>query len=410
MDHPFYNASDFGGSKIVYPFSTKYEVGGNFANGKTTYEYDFELDDIIESSYPDPMSLVDLSWKSGHLISEKNFKLLANDEYQCVKEKLFTYTSFYTDTTFGLKVGKKKIYTIQILPSINTFPHCGEDFNKDYYYFEYPLYSAAKKLTKSIEKDYSENINGQPVVAETNYFYDNLQTLLQTRTESVNSAGETIKNIYKYPHDFVSQSPYAEMVNDRHIWSPVIEQLTYKENNVFLKSAKTNYDFWNNGVWGTNASPSLIVPQSVDLKNLNYTLETRLNLNSYDANGNLLEQQKTNDIKEVYLWGYEGQYPVAKILNSTYSIASGYITQSVLDNPSDDATLRSHLANLRNIPGTMVTTYTYKPLVGMTSQTDPAGRTIYYEYDSFNRLKTIRDQDGKVIKTIDYQYQQTNNH
>jgi YD repeat-containing protein len=141
-------------------------------------------------------------------------------------------------------------------------------------------------------------------------------------------------------------------------------------------------------------------------KDLRY--QPRLNF-VYNSSGNVVEQQKVNDVKEVYLWGYEGQYPVAKILNSTYSIASTYITQSVLDNPSDDATLRSHLANLRNIPGTMVTTYTYKPLVGMTSQTDPAGRTIYYEYDSFNRLKTIRDQDGKVIKTIDYQYQQTNN-
>ena len=55
-----------------------------------------------------------------------------------------------------------------------------------------------------------------------------------------------------------------------------------------------------------------------------------------------------------------------------------------------------------------MTTYTYDPLVGMTSQCDANNKITYYEYDSFNRLKTIRDQDGKVIKTIDYQYQQTN--
>jgi YD repeat-containing protein len=52
----------------------------------------------------------------------------------------------------------------------------------------------------------------------------------------------------------------------------------------------------------------------------------------------------------------------------------------------------------------MMTTYTYKSLVGMTSQTDPNNRTVYYDYDSFNRLSFVRDQDGKVLKKICYNY------
>jgi YD repeat-containing protein len=65
---------------------------------------------------------------------------------------------------------------------------------------------------------------------------------------------------------------------------------------------------------------------------------------------------------------------------------------------------------LRLYPATaQMTTYTYDPLIGMTSQCDASNRIIYYEYDSFGRLKTIRDQDRNVIKTIDYQYQKNYN-
>lgn len=52
-----------------------------------------------------------------------------------------------------------------------------------------------------------------------------------------------------------------------------------------------------------------------------------------------------------------------------------------------------------------MTTYTYEPLVGMTSQCDAANRITYYEYDGLQRLKYIRDQDGNILKSYEYQYQ-----
>lgn len=51
-----------------------------------------------------------------------------------------------------------------------------------------------------------------------------------------------------------------------------------------------------------------------------------------------------------------------------------------------------------------MSTYTYEPLVGMTSATDDKGRTTYYEYDTFQRLKYIRDQNWDIIKSYDYNY------
>lgn len=51
-----------------------------------------------------------------------------------------------------------------------------------------------------------------------------------------------------------------------------------------------------------------------------------------------------------------------------------------------------------------MTSYTYEPLVGMTSQSDINGNVLYYEYDALGRLLFIRDTDRNVVKAMEYKY------
>jgi len=58
--------------------------------------------------------------------------------------------------------------------------------------------------------------------------------------------------------------------------------------------------------------------------------------------------------------------------------------------------------------GSLMTTYTYSPLIGITSKCGPSSRLIYYTYDGLGRLKLIKDQYGNILKRYDYEYQTTN--
>ncbi len=51
-----------------------------------------------------------------------------------------------------------------------------------------------------------------------------------------------------------------------------------------------------------------------------------------------------------------------------------------------------------------MTSFTYDPLVGMTSTSDINNRSTNYEYDAAGRLKLVRDQDYNIIRKICYTY------
>ena len=54
--------------------------------------------------------------------------------------------------------------------------------------------------------------------------------------------------------------------------------------------------------------------------------------------------------------------------------------------------------------GAQMTTYTYTPLVGMSSQCDVDNRITYYTYDPLGRLRYVQDQDRNIVKTYQYHY------
>jgi YD repeat-containing protein len=57
-----------------------------------------------------------------------------------------------------------------------------------------------------------------------------------------------------------------------------------------------------------------------------------------------------------------------------------------------------------SLPVAGVTTYTYKPLVGKTSETNPQGVKTTFEYDAHGRLQTVKDHNGKSIENYEYHY------
>lgn len=112
---------------------------------------------------------------------------------------------------------------------------------------------------------------------------------------------------------------------------------------------------------------------------------------------------------------YSGDYTVPYAIPNarSYKVNYHYLDAGVWKNMTKDYTNNMVLTEGEAIDEVRVypvdafmTTYTYNPLMGMTSETDPNGKTTFFEYDKFQRLRLLRDQDGNIIKTYEYKYKQ----
>ncbi|MFY0255940.1 hypothetical protein ACDQ55_18515 [Chitinophaga sp. 30R24] len=396
-----YPTVTFSSGDVLYPSVSQYEVDNQgIPNGKTVFNY------IIPNDYrfvPNPVAVggkeyVGNSLYEDFLASKSIYKYnVSSNNYSLIDSMSNEYNIFNFNTIKSVSVYNTVDYADEMRC------RAGDPPLNDIGYAFYDIKLGKYLLTKATVNQYDDL--GNELQSVTDYGYND--KLMLKSTSTTDSKGLNISTSSLYPGDHASTDVNAAVLNQM-LSSNVISQPYWKadyKNNTLLRSLNTTFKS------GWNGNASQILPSSNILKTrMNGTdnITTVMYYNSYDAYGNISEQQKSNDVKEVYLWGYNGKYPVAKILRSDYSTVITKVTQSILDNingTTTDATMRAELNKLRTgLPGAHVWTYTYAPLIGMTSETDPAGHTTYYEYDGFGRLQYVKDKDGNIIKMYDYHY------
>ena len=116
-----------------------------------------------------------------------------------------------------------------------------------------------------------------------------------------------------------------------------------------------------------------------------------------------MEIKDANNVYTTWFWGYGGLYPVARVVNCNLAQIANRIHANLSGftfgwgGLSDTEALQ-----LRKIPGSSMTHWTFRPLVGMTSVTDPSGRKTTINYNDYGRIISVIGPDGNVEQEYDY--------
>jgi len=261
---------------------------------------------------------------------------------------------------------------------------------------------------------------GGSVATTKNYTY-NSYNLVSEMTQD-NSTGGIFKNKIRYVVDCKNNAPYNSMFTQNILKHPV-ENTSLLDGNI-TGSTLTTYKV-GGGSFVPDKTYELQTLNPISSftyydganKDPNYNTTEAVIYQDYDSNGNILKYKKKNGITTYLFWGYSNKYVVASIdatnnsldpttLTTIRSDISGHPFTS--DIPTEVAYLKLQLSTYLSNTSCVVNLYTFSPLIGMTSQTDPNGKTTYYEYDTFGRLQFIKDDQGKIIKKYDYHYSTAN--
>lgn len=218
------------------------------------------------------------------------------------------------------------------------------------------------------------------------------------------SDGSFLSTIYRYPYDVMSiytqGDPYVKLFAN-NIISPIVEQIDQVDNKQ-TSLIKTDYKEFN-----LNNSTSLVLPSNIQIQNENSPSEVSLVFNHYDTNGNPSEVTKFNEKPSLSLWGYGGHFPVIEILNATYNQVKDVLGESVIVSlnsitVSDDIIKNADLKLRQSLPNALISSYTYDPLIGITSKRDVRGMKESYKYDDFGRLSSKLDDSDDLVETYTY--------
>lgn len=418
----------------------------NLAKGFKLFKYttpeDFPTYNEQSLSYPF-LPVVDKTYKQGLLkqsfVFDQNNRLLQKDSINydfkehLIGKSLFTYT-----VQSGNALSKYfHSYTDFTNNNISRFP-VERGFCNPYFVFtniigpiiqyDFKQHYRNRVLRKHSEtKEFfydTEGLNGISVTKKDYEYWDS-----DYLSKSVNTtvyepiSGDTVvlsENFY-YPNHLPSWYNWnvSALINSNRISKVVASQIvsngtpTYRNATVFNNFDTSSYAYTP----GDNINNIVSEVEKVLESKSTSDFHSKIDVQIYDSDRNILELKQSNGVPVSYIYGYNNSQPVAQLVGVSYSEISPTLlgdihSKSNLDNDSchgsvscNETNLRTELNKLRQaFPDSQITTYTYNPLIGVTSVTDPRGQTSYYDYDNFNRLKAVRDSAGNLLEETTYNY------
>ncbi|GAB6121777.1 hypothetical protein [Dysgonomonas termitidis] len=336
------------------------------------------------------------NYQYGFLVSRKDYEKRDNS-FISVREEYNDYTPLPIKKITAYHVEKKYVEYDSQCRNLN-------DQRVDFKYSAYKLVSGASYLAKKSIK--TTDKTGNSITVVQNYSYNNSFYLQPSDIVQTDSRNNEVKQEMKYPYD-KSDAVYIKM-KELNIINKPVEKIN-KVNNINAETNRYNYSFFNDN--------KNIEIASIENKYNGNDFIAENTFTRYDKSGNILEHITKDGVITILVWSYSGQYPIAEIKNATFTeveVAAKTVF-SVANTDALSAQLTPNEAKLKDgslqraLANALVTTYTYKPLVGMLTATGPSGVTTYYEYDAFGRLEEtyIKDASGnkQTVQKYDYHYQ-----
>lgn len=399
LEDPISPLGYYQGSPIIYTKVTETQGDSSHMMGKTIYEYDVpltyrrSLSGYITGMEHDA-SAVPVDWKNGRLKKITMYKREGSTDVK-VKETEHTYVSSSVEICHGTMVMDRVVYQGFSNRTANTTNSPGDhgSYAAQYFYHYWTSeQTGTYKLSSTTEREFSSASDTAGIGTNTTYAYGNSTHYLPSRvtvTElPINS--QLKQTDYTYAYNTYSAMSTKNMLN-----------YPYEES---VKDSGGNYVFRSRITYtGTTPRPYQV------FKSYSSTIPTTdpdLTIMQRNSYGQVLESKDRNGTSTVSLWGYEGQYLVAEIVNATYSqvltaLGSSSLS-SILTGVQPTITQISAMKALRtSLPNAHVTVYEHSPLIGVTKVTDPSGRETSYTYDSSNRLYEIREQ-GNLTRRFRY--------
>ncbi len=361
---------------------------GNFVGYDWVEERMESINDTIRTRYyyknePEDEQYDDNHPDSPYLINYQNGLLTKKETYRnstLLKEETMTYSHTTNNRIYALRDKSERRLTDYMLPY--------------YYDIEWPMMATS---TETLHE------NGGTITHPVSFTY-NSRDLLSIQSQTVN--GDVVQTRFKYPFD-MQDAAYVSMTDSNRVTSPV--EIVTSVNGSVVTGEKLTY-----ALTGSLLVPSqlyrLNTATGLSLSQYTNAFGQEYSFNHYTAHGNPQEVWHNNEVT-TYLYSYRGLYPVAEIQNATYQQVKNILGESTINTfytllPTDSqiATFLTPLLNAASQNRFLVTSYTHKPLFGVTSITQPSGTKSFFEYDSYGRLFKLKDTDSNLLQQYNYHY------